>query len=432
VARFFKVAGSVTVSARKRDEFLSRALSIIAEYGVTVVPADEPAEFVLHLSRQWKKRGGKVAGRRRHSDRYLDGLLKLRGTPVQSLSPKLTGKADLQPKDADALIRLYLSCWDYVGDPSSSQSIGQETLKLYQAMLSSEQAIAVAKFIRGRMSESGLEGGRALTLPGENTVDLVAAEFAKSKALLAVSSRRTLITPQPKRALLGFRDLMNRLWEVDRSDHNNRIIVWVLDLGPQEFEDASCFWNVQELRARFKALKSFKDLNAENRWSWLRSRAVIVLHDPQAEADEERELPTFTARDTLISEIPRGWSGLQQIRRLYGRKVDWLNEATVSIFLQPSVENSRHSLNHGDPYEMRYFGHALFVASGHPGVREARSLELPPPGESYEDAFRTVYMAATELLHSLGSESVGGKIAIDKLRRVRFRLMGLEEFIKDL
>jgi hypothetical protein len=300
-------------------------------------------------------------------------------------------------------------------------------------MLSNDEVIEVASHVKRRVSEYWAEGGGEVTLPGENTADLVATEFAKSDALFSVSSQQTLITAQPKQVLIGFRNLVNRLWETDGSDHRDRILVWVLDLGRQEFKDGSRFLNVQEVRSRFKALKSFKERCAEARWCWLQSRAVIALYDPRASASK-RERPAFTARDTLFSEIPPSWVGLQQIRTLYGRNFGRLTATNFTIFLRRPVKSPSEdsSLNKDDRYELRYFGHALFAPRSDPARREARGLQLPPPGENYADAFRTIYGAATEFLRPTSFELADGKTAINKLRRLGFRLLGLEEFMEEL
>jgi hypothetical protein len=59
-------------------------------------------------------------------------------------------------------------------------------------------------------------------------------------------------------------------------------------------------------------------------------------------------------------------------------------------------------------------------------------LELPPPGQSYEDAFGTIYAAATKFLRPTAIESIDGTVAIEKRHGLRFRLMDLEAFVEDL
>src|SRR5215471_3741804 len=109
------------------------SLQIIARH-VSASPADAPVEFVRELAQRWKDRGGYLSGKPRHSDRYLDDLLRWQGTPIRSLTPKLVGRTNLKPADADVLIRLFLSHWDYVGDPNSGE-ITASTADVYQPLL---------------------------------------------------------------------------------------------------------------------------------------------------------------------------------------------------------------------------------------------------------------------------------------------------------
>jgi hypothetical protein len=272
-------------------------------------------------------------------------------------------------------------------------------------------------------------------LPGVDSTDLIATEFAKCDAMFAVSPRRILITAQPKQVLMGFRNLVNRLKDVDGSDRRKRVLVWVLDLGRPEFEDGFRFLNVQELRSRFKALKWFKELDTEARWKWLQSNAVIVLHDDPRRASSEGLGPRpFAAHHALFTAFPPSWEGLPQFRALYGSSFERMDEVTFSIFLRRLVKNSpkEKSSKADSEYELRYFGHAPLGPAGDPNNREARGLKLPSPGETYEDAFRTIYAAAAEILSLNVFESIDGQDALDRLRALGFRFMDLEQFMKDL
>jgi hypothetical protein len=107
-------------------------------------------------------------------------------------------------------------------------------------------------------------------MPGVDTAELIAAEFKKSDALLTVGTKKTLIVAQPKRALIGFRNLINKLYRIDLADNRGRILVWILDLGYQSFDDEDArlkFLNVGELVSRFEALRVFKDRYTELRGS---------------------------------------------------------------------------------------------------------------------------------------------------------------------
>src|SRR5262249_44453647 len=220
-------------------ESILESLKKIGQY-VSSDPADRPAQFVLDLARAWKERGGTVAGKPRHSDRYLDDLLRGLGTPVRSLTPKLAGRTQLRPADAGVLVHLFLSHWDYIGDPNSSE-IGARSADQYTPLLADAEIEAVCGYVENRIFSVGPEarnGSESVSepssLPGQDANDLIAAEFQKSAALFTVGAGQTVLLPRPELALLGFRDVMNRLWALDEADDEGRILVWTLDLGRQD------------------------------------------------------------------------------------------------------------------------------------------------------------------------------------------------------
>jgi len=263
------------------------AFKIIEKRAFTSIPVAEPAQFVLALHRSWKERGGTVAGKARHSDRQLNELLVKQGSVVRSLTPKLAGKTRLKPHDARALLRLFLSHWDYVGNSENRndfQSIA--TSDHYEPMLSDSQIDEVSRYVVDRMSESETDAigvrdnADAVSSPsmiGEDTANLIAAEFQESDALFTISSERTLIVADPTQALVRFRDLFTNLFVIDREDSRTRILIWILDLGGLEFDNHEArlrFLNVDSLISQFSALKVLKDQQAEARWDWLQSRPI--------------------------------------------------------------------------------------------------------------------------------------------------------------
>src|SRR5262249_4144681 len=140
--------------------------------------ADEPAQFVLDLAHRWKERGGTVAGKPRHSDRYLDDLLRALGTPIKSLTPKLVGRTHLRPADAGVLVRLFLSHWDYVGQRSGQ--IAARSADLYRSMLPDQEIEKVCDYIVDRISTVGPEARNEAervaesSPPGQDTNELIA------------------------------------------------------------------------------------------------------------------------------------------------------------------------------------------------------------------------------------------------------------------
>src|SRR5262249_23691598 len=162
----------------------------IAEY-VSSSAADQPAQFVLDLAHRWKERGGTIAGKPRHSDRYLDDLLRGLGTPIKSLTPKLVGRTHLKPADAGVLVRLFLSHWDYVGHRSGAAA---RSADLYRPMLSDQEIEKACDYIVDRIATVGpevrSEAERATesSPSGQDTNDLIATEFERSSALFSVGA----------------------------------------------------------------------------------------------------------------------------------------------------------------------------------------------------------------------------------------------------
>ena len=417
------------------------AFKIIEKRAFTSIPVAEPAQFVLALHRSWKERGGTVAGKARHSDRQLNELLVKQGSVVRSLTPKLAGKTRLKPHDARALLRLFLSHWDYVGNSENRndfQSIA--TSDHYEPMLSDSQIDEVSRYVVDRMSESETDAigvrdnADAVSSPsmiGEDTANLIAAEFQESDALFTIGSERTLIVADQSQSLVRFRNVLNRLFVIDREDSRTRILIWILDLGGLEFDNHEArlrFLNVDSLISQFSALKVLKDQQAEARWNWLQSRTVIVLQNSHSVGHQGPGFPVITAHHFLFDAVPSSWAKSDKLRMLYGNQLEWLDERVYTIFLSKPVEDlaSDTSL-----YSLRYFAHALFVPDGKDN-RQVRGLELPSPGRDYEIAFETVYEAAVHTLGlraNLTPTTDDSKDAVGALRRHGFSLLRLDDFV---
>ncbi len=89
-------------------------LERIGETGKLPEPyAGDPGSLFLAIHHQWVENGGTVAGKRRHSIRTLEELLRAEGTPVASLRSKLNGETRLKDDDAGALLDVYFSRWNF-------------------------------------------------------------------------------------------------------------------------------------------------------------------------------------------------------------------------------------------------------------------------------------------------------------------------------
>jgi hypothetical protein len=292
-------------------------------------------------------------------------------------------------------------------------------------------------------SESRAEPGTALSLPAQDTIDLIATEYQKSVALFTIGAGRTVLVAQRDEVLLGFRNLMNRLRFIDETDGQERILVWILDLGRLDFDDPDSrvrFTDVEDLRTRFKALKQFKDSKKVDRWNWLQSRAIIVLHDADSDRPGVSQRPAFDPHHVLFSSIPTRWAGSLEFGQLYGR--EGLQETNYSIFLNRANGGASTQMELSDRmasphFELRYFGNALLKSEGEGGLK-IRSLRLnSPPGRDYVKALGTVFIAATHVL-GLGTALAGLTIdgteidpahPTEKLRHHGFLLLRLEDFM---
>jgi hypothetical protein len=414
---------------------VAESLEVIAKY-VSASAADEPAQFVVDLAQQWKDRGGNVAGKPRHSDRYLDDLLRANGRLIRSLTPKLAGRTHLRPTDADVLVRTFLSHWDYIGDPHSGE-IAARSADLYMPLLLDAEIEGICAYVAERIATVGAEvRGTAESgtqpVPGRDMQDLIVAEFQEAAAYFQIGAGQTLLVTQPEMVLIGFRNLIHRLWAIDLADDQERMLIWTLDLGRQDFEDAESrlrFMNVEALISRFKALKRFPEGRSEERWNWLQSRTVIVLHDTRSGRPDVPQLPTFDPHHVLFSAIPPRWAGSPEFLTLYG--TERLQETNYSIFLKRTID--REQLR----YELRYFGHAL-LKSIDKDEPQPRALGLNPPGRSYVEALGTVFEAAARTLGlrnipaelTIDGMRISSAHAIEKLRHHGFLLLRLDEFMR--
>jgi hypothetical protein len=427
------------------------SLETIAQH-VSTSPTEAPVEFVRDLAQRWKERGGFLSGKPRHSDRYLDDLLRWQGTPIRSLTPKLVGRTNLKAADAEVLVRLFLSHWDYVGDPNSGEITGRSA-ELYRSLLTDAEIEGVCGYVAERISavgveaRNGAESGVTLSIPGQDTIDLIATEFQEAAAYFTIGAGQTVLVPQPEGMLIGFRNLMNRLWAIDKADGQERALIWTLDLGRQDFDDPESrlrFMNVEALISRFKALKRFKESMTEARWNWLQSKTVIVIHDTRSVRPDVPRLPAFDPHHVLFSAIPPRWAGSTEFLTLYGREAERLPESNYTIFLRRSAAESPEATKPSDEisspahlsFGLRYFGHALLQSDG-TGERKLRGLRLNAPGWSYVEALGTVFAAAAK---TLGLRSASAELSIDgmkidpahaieKLRHHGFLLLRLDQFM---
>lgn len=415
--------------------------SLFKKVGIRVkeleASAGDPAQLVRILHRRWKAEGGKIAGKPRHSDRYLEDHLKMLGTPVKSLTPKLVGKTNIGSSDGAILIRFILYHWPQAG-------ITEEEVE-YKPIVSDEEIDIIADNIEAQLTQRSSE--RIITpiarqdvdvvetLPGGPAAEVIVNRFAESDAMITVSPEHIFVSAGPNRELIGFRGLMDLLRAVEASDHKARVLIWVLDLGTPNLDDASTrkkYLNVQQLLIRFKALGHYKDSQSEQRLDWLRSRASIILLDTYGDWGENISLskrPDFSSHHATLSNVNPDWMADANFRALYGSDLDRVQQRVIEIFFNASAEwQSAPELDR----DLRYFGFATFKKNK--DESEARGLELVPLPLRYADAYRTICAAAATSLELKEADfkklGIDGEIAIKQLAYLGFRVLRLDEFLE--
>ncbi|MFZ1107286.1 MAG: hypothetical protein WAN43_02915 [Rhodomicrobium sp.] len=413
------------------DEHLNKTLKQIAELiGPLSDLIRETEQFVRDIHFYWKKQGGQAVGKPRHSDRYLSDRLNAQGTPVRSLTPKLIGKTRLQPRDGNTLVSYFLLNW-----PKS----GNDQNVTYEPLISKRQIDSLAAAVEEHLEpRKDSVADSSQSFPGEDVEGLIVRMYHESDALITVSPEHTLIVAHPRTELVGFRNLMNKLHEIDIREEKERPLIWILDLGWRIFDDLDSrmkFLNIASVATRFRALEVFKDPERDERWEWFRRRAIIVLLDwtrhpvPQA---RDFPRPEFSAAQVSLSEYKdaKPWLSEPNFRALYGKELEDIELRSFSVF----YKDSAGSISSEVDSELRYFGYAQFSSDADHVELEARGLALPSPGENYDEAFRVVYAAA---VHVLGLKSapaegikISGENALKQLNYLGFSVLTLEDFFK--
>lgn len=422
------MGGATASPAAVEDEEMTEALEKLADRIKVGDPADAPDDYVRAVHLAWKRAGGALAGKPRHSDRVLSENLTRLKTPVRSLTPKLAGKTRIRGHDASALLRYFLANWPAPGGDTS----GEAEIE-YRPLLDDEEIDGVAELVASMLDSDEQVSGATLqgddeALPGRPFAEFTIELLEDSAGSIIVSPENTVILASPKTELIGFRGIINRFWGAERADGRARVLGWVVDIGRRSFDDENArtvYRNVQNLMVRFKALRDFDDRNAAERWDWLRSRAFIVVLDSRY--DEGVPLPRvrrplFVAHHVSFTAVAPAWLALPEFRGLYGSNLERLGDRNFSVFPQ-------------EDGTFRYLGHATFYKGPREkGDHQLRSIELPSPGANYDDALRTVTYAGAHILNLKPFDDQNpaeASEAVEKLRYLGYRILRLDDFLKD-
>jgi hypothetical protein len=409
-------------------------------------PSERPQQFVREMHKQWRKSGGRVGGKPRHSDRYLDDRLKEAGMPVRSLTSKLIGRTRMRGGDVSTLVQFFLSQWPTVSEADDEQItygplLPAADIKTVSDYIETqiEEHVKSAEFVPADPQDAEVQE----PLPGESSAEVILRHFQECDAHITASPVQILVSAGPGKEFVGFRDLMDQMRAVEERDRKRRPLIWILDMGGLKLDDLSTrkkYHNVQTFISRFKALKRFEDVNSDDRWNWLLSRAVIIVLDTYYGRDEtlhHSKRPDFAFHHLSLSNINPDWAISSNFRALYGSNFERIEQRVFTIsYNAAGVWPSSPSVS----ANLRYFGYGTFTREK--GKEEyGRGLELPQLPARYNDAMRTACIAAAHVLKldlptiskkSDGDPStVSGEIAIRKLEYLGYRVLLLDEFLEE-
>ncbi len=403
---------------------------------------DDPQSFILDIHRLWKSAGGFLAGKPRHSDRFLLEQLTAKAAPVKSLTPKLMGTTRLKASDGDTLLRFFLANWPEPsrgGRSSPSQPVSYGPLLTFReiddiAALIAERFTSRAKTLPSRTATRPTTS--PIQPPRQDSRRLITTLFQQCDALITIGTQRPLLTAGPRRELIGFRDLMNTFWAIEQADNKKRMLIWILELGRQTFEEYKSrqrYIDVQQLITRLKALRLFEDEGRDARLKWLvESSAFVVLDTRSPEPIDLKGLqrPNFIAHHVSFSALPPLWVSLPEFRSLFGPGLDYTGQRNFSAFVKTAGWNKETTDERLGAKNHRYIGYTAVAPEDYAGDPYV-GAELPSPGASYEDAMRSVYAAAGQMLKNEKGDAYGVKYrnAGAQLKYLSFRILSLNDFI---
>ncbi len=417
-----------------QEHFASALKRIQALFPNVADPAAQPNDFLLAIHGLWKEGGGKLAGKPRHSDRYLEDQLKAQKTQVKSLTPKLAGKTRITPADRRTLVRFFLTHW-----PEGDSENGEMR---YRLAVAQAEIDAIAEAVERQPTSSPPEqpappnDPAERDLPGELNAKLIERLFRDCDAVVTVAPEQIFVSAGPGKELIGFRSLLDLMRRVEAEDGKKRPLVWVLDLGGPTLDDPATrryYLNVQQLIIRFKALMHFKDFQSEERMDWLKSTGVVVLLDtygPWRKRINVSKHPNFSPEHcSLINTAPE-WMASPYFRALYGFNLEEerMRQRVFQVFYNASTEWETAPNVEED---LRYVGYGLFKSSN--GDMVGRGLELAALSGRYAEAFRAVCAASANALDIPMARSraieCSGEEAKGQLEYLGYRILSIDEFL---
>lgn len=428
-------------------------LEQIGESGELPEPYDaNPGALFLAVHDCWVENGGNLSGKPRHSIQNLSNLLEANGTPVPSLRSKINGDTRLKIDEAVALLDHYFSHWSFGTSEGSANPVygvlqagNLEKIRgiILRQLFQAQKAISLPKMEKNKKGKSKSK----IEEPNESGIFSVSPDFLMdifetSKAVVHISRIGSVAGPTTIAAIRRFCEIIDAYWKIELKDELGRYLIWLVDPGDRDItndDSLAAFANAEQLATFFRAVRLLGDPDAQTRWQWLSTHAVVLVGSmdrtitDRLYASHSEKLETTSADVDLIRRnvkyshflldaSPPSWLRSPQFAQLYGQEFENLESSAFLIYLD---EAETH---------WRYFGYAPVKASRllKDGKESfAKYLELASPGPVYDRVASIIHAAACFRLGSqnpdVGKEERLRAIVI--LRHLDFAVYRLPEFL---
>ena len=435
---------------------------------------DRPGEFFRKLYEAWYENGGKAGGKARNSIRRMRNEWLVNEKHVRSLHPKLTGQVKFDRQDGRTLIELFLSRWEYVGSKRKDDAV---TADGYVPFVSPDLERLVETLLDAIYGKDDQDDATIL-LPTIGTEDVEAPTSVQASvkdyfsfireadALITISSRRTILGKTPVQGMRNWWQSIEYLSQDDQTKDN--LFIWIIDLGSRQVEDEGAFaeyLNAGSLALHFSAFARFSsehdqddfdhanvgpmgrrlslpdDRKRLERWQWFKAHSAVVIRkrdDISIAAiyrEEDALLDSLrlkglglNAEHVLPRTVPSNWAS--RLEKFFGHFIGDLANASLAVAYKREKYSQKRNV--------------LYLATSDPSSvddemdNDARKeivaptldiVELPSPGNQYDDAYRLVYLASRYRL-SKGGNSGDEKLATAYLHQLGFEVLEVEDFIK--
>jgi hypothetical protein len=331
--------------------------------------------------------------------------------------------------------------------------------------------------IRDRILQAGFPtrgrvGARSILMPpkpisarvhsDDMHVEAFVDEYRECDALVTFSRNRIVVDPTPPESMKNFFYLFNAFFEDDVERGKSKcIFIWVVDFGQRLYEEDQSFreyFNAGLLSLIFQAfytfdserdrpleyqgkflsqLRIFDSKRRDARWRWFVERSVVIVENLRSEefsrlyGDEESQVSSIRLRDSGVTaqhilplEVPPKWGSYLQ--NLGGRKVN-IDDISFTNFYK---KRGWGGLEGGN--RLKRFAHARTIRPDERGASDPiiDSVELPPPGRYYDEAFDIIYLSAMYRLSGNPSLSSEEMTAFAYLRKLGFNAIRIDDFMR--